>query len=295
MQQESVYIFLQFLTTGLANGSVYALVALGFVLIYKSTKVLNFAQGELLMVGAYIFFAVSIKFQLGFLATLLIALSFSFLLGILIEVVILRRFIGEPIFSVIMVTVGLASVLRSLVGLIWGHEEKRLDLFFSDKVFSFFDLKIFQSHVFTILTSLILFIIFLLFFKHSKIGLAMRSTAENQDVSLLMGISVKLVFAISWAIAAMVATLGGLFWGNLGFLHTNMSHIGLKAFSVAILGGLDSVGGALIGGLIIGIIESLVGGYIEAGIGELAAYVALFLILILRPYGIFGSEEIERV
>jgi len=295
MLGESFYTFLQFLTTGLSNGSIYALIALGFVLIYKSTKVLNFAQGELLMLGAYVFSAISLRFQLGFLATLSLTLIFAFLLGVLIEVVVLRRLIGEPIFSVIMVTVGLSSVLRSVVGLFWGHEEKRLELFFSEKVFTFADLRIYQSHVYTILTCLVLFTIFLLFFKYSRVGLAMRSTAEDQDISLLMGISVKKMFALSWAIAAVVATIGGLFFGNLGFLHTNMSHVGLKAFPAAILGGLDSIGGALIGGLIIGVVESLVGGYVGAGIGELAAYIALFLILIFRPYGLFGSEEIERV
>ena len=295
MSQEGMHAFLQFLITGLSNGSIYAIVAVGFVIIYKSTKILNFAQGELLMIGAYVFFSLSAKLQLGFIASFLLTLTFSFLLGILIEVLILRRFVGEPIFTVIMVTVGLAALLRSLVGLLWGHEEQKVVFFFSDKILSLGHLRLFQAHIYTIFTCLALFILFQVFFKYAKIGLAMRSAAEDQDISLLMGISVKHIFGISWAIAAVVATIGGLFLGNMGFLHTNMSFIGMKAFPVAILGGLESVGGALIGGLIIGIAESLVGGYIEAGIGELAAYIILFLILVFRPYGLFGIEEIERV
>jgi len=299
MDSEGLKILFQLILSGVIVGSIYGLVALGFVLIYKATDVVNFAQGELMMIGAYFCYYLIITYHVPFIPAFLMTLLFSALLGILIEFLILRPMIGKHVFSVIMVTVGLATLLRSMVGLFWGHDTYRFPAPFSDKAIHTLGLSILPVELMTALAALGLFILFYLFFKYSKLGLAMRATAFDQKSAFLMGISVKKIFSLSWVLASVVASIGGIFLASISSLQTNMSVIGLKVFPAVVLGGMDSIAGAILGGLIVGLTENLAGGYLSkvfgSGVKELSAFFILLLILMIRPYGLFGKKEILRV
>lgn len=293
-------LFFQLTVSGLASGSIYALVALGFVIIYKSTEVLNFAQGELMMIGAYISFSLITQFKVGFIPALFITVILAALLGVLVEFFVLKKMVGEPIFSTIMITIGLAVVLRGLVGLVWGHADHRLETgFFSDKPFKFASIVISEVHVWTVVSSLVLMMVFFIFFKVSRLGIGMRASAENQDAALLMGISARQTFALAWAASAIVSAVGGILLSQISFMHPGMSFVGLNAFPAVILGGLDSMVGGVIGGFIIGIVENLSGGYLDQYIGggfkQISTFIVLLIFLMVRPYGLFGTKEIEKV
>ncbi len=292
-------ILIQLIITGLAWGSIYACIALGFVLIFKSTDIFNFAQPELMMFGAYIAFTLITTLKLPFVLGFFCALILMVLIGSLLEMMVVRPMIGEPVLAVIMVTLGLANVLRGLTGLFWGYEELQFPSPFPEEPLIIFGAAINQAEIYTILATAILLVIFFLFFKYSGAGISMRATAEDTRTAFLMGINVKGVFTASWAIASLVATIAGVFLASFTFLEPIMGHVGLKALPAIILGGLDSVHGAIIGGLIIGVTENLAGFYLEdylgSGINEITAYVIVLIVMMIRPYGLFGTKEIERV
>lgn len=297
--ENETQLFLQFSFNGLALGCIYALIALGFVIIFKATKVLNFAQGELMMAGAYFCLMLSQKLSLNFILAFIITLAFSAVLGLMIQFIVLKKMLGEPIFSVVMVTIGLASVLKSVIGLIWKHDIQRIPSPFPIQPIKAGSIIVSHVQIWTIALSVFFIILLLFFFKYTSMGLGMRATAEDQDTSLLMGINVNKVFTFAWVISAVVASVGGIFLGTFLLMTPEMSFVGLKAFPAVILGGLESIGGAIIGGIAIGIIENYVGGYIDSvfkfPIKEIAAYIVLFIVLMIRPYGLFGQKEIERV
>jgi branched-chain amino acid transport system permease protein len=292
-------ILLQLTITGLAWGSVYACIALGFVLIYKATDVFNFAQPELMMLGAYMAFSLITFLRLPFVAAFLGALVLMAVVGALLEMMVIRPMVGEPVLAVIMVTLGMANVLRGTTGLIWGYEELQLPTPFPQDPILLWGAAISQAEIYTIVTTGILLIVFFLFFKYSQSGISMRATAEDTTTAFLMGINVKRVFTGSWVIASIVATIAGVFLASFTFLEPIMGFIGLRALPAMILGGLDSVPGAIIGGLIIGVTENLAGFYLEdylgTGIKEIIAYVIVLIVMMVRPYGLFGTKEIERV
>ncbi|MGE4291470.1 MAG: branched-chain amino acid ABC transporter permease [Desulfovibrio sp.] len=292
--------YLQLVINGLVVGSIYSLVALGFVIIYKATKVVNFAQGELVMVGAYICFALTVQFHIPFFWSFLLTLGFSVLLGMCIERLALRPLIGESGISVIMVTIGLSSVLRSLVQLVWGHDLQVYPQVLPSEPVFIAGLPVAPVYLAALALSALLFAVFTLFFKYSRLGIAMRATAHDQQAAQSMGISVKNIFALSWCIAAVVSSIGGLILGNINGIDPHLGHLGLAVFPAVILGGLDSLLGAAVGGLLIGIIENVCDGLAVnlfglGGFKEVAAFVVLVIILMIRPYGLFGTEEIERV
>ncbi|MEW6266570.1 MAG: branched-chain amino acid ABC transporter permease [Thermodesulfobacteriota bacterium] len=292
-------IFLQLFVTGLAWGSVYACIALGFVLIFKATDIFNFAQPELMMLGAYMSFTLIAYFRLPFVLAFLFALVLMGVVAALLEMTVVRPLVGEPVLSVIMVTLGLANILRGLTGLIWGYEELQFPKPFTGKPFMILGAAINQAEVFTVAATATLLVIFFLFFKYSGAGLSMRATAEDTSTAFLMGVNVKRVFTASWVIASIVATIAGVLLATFSYLEPIMSFTGLKALPAIILGGMDSVPGAVIGGLIIGVAENLAGFYLESylgsGINEITAYVIVLLVMMIRPYGLFGTKEIERV
>jgi len=295
---EGLKFFLQLAVSGIAVGSIYALVALGFVIIYKATGILNFAQGQMMMIGAYFCFSLVTALKLPLIPAFLMTLIFSAFLGLIIHYTILRPMVGEPIFSVIMITIGLAILLRSITGILWGPSHRSFPSTFSEEPISFGPLVLSHIHMWSIVVSVLFLLLFAIFFKYSRLGAAMRATAQNQDHASLMGISVQNIFAISWAIAMVVSSVGGVFLAHINLLNLNLCHIGLRAFPAVILGGLDSIPGAILGGLFIGLIESLAGGYLDTifgGVKEVTAFAVLLLILMIRPYGLFGTEEIERV
>lgn len=292
--------FLQLFVNGLVIGSIYALVAMGFVIIYKSSSILNFAQGEFLMLGAYVCLAIFTTTKVPFLAAFAITLGFSALLGVLMERVLLRPMIGEPVISVIMLTLGLSSVLKAVVQAIWGTDTRPYPEIFPTEPIHLGPLPISQGYLYSLGGVTILLVLFSLFFKFTRAGIAMRATAFSQQVALSMGISVKHMFALAWSIAAVVSAVGGVLLGGVrGGVDGALALFGLKVIPVVILGGLDSVGGAILGGFIMGVLENLSGGYLDpifgGGVKEVAPFVALVAILTVKPYGLFGKVKIERV
>lgn len=290
---------IQSLVSGIVVGSIYALVALGFVLIYKSTAVINFAQGELLLFGAFLCLtlvtALKIPFWLAFFATLIAAA----LLGLLLEKLFLRPMIGEPVISIIMLTIGLASVLKGIIHIIWGSETKVYPEVFPAEPIVMGGVSVSQVYVYSVAFAIICLILFNLFFRFSSAGIAMRAVANDQQAAQSMGISIKRIFGIAWAIASVVASIGGILIGNINGVNSSLSAFGLKVFPAVILGGLDSIPGAILGGLIIGILEALSGIYLdplfEGGTKEVIPFVILVIVLMIKPYGLFGTEEIEKV
>jgi len=291
---------LQLIINGLVVGCIYSLVATGFVIIYKATSALNLAQGEFLMVGAYICLDLLTRYNIPFYQAVLITMAFSAILGLVIERVILRPLIGSHLISVIMVTLGLSSILKALVQLAYGTDTIPFPEVFPSEPVQIGPIPVSQGYLYAIGCVTFLVTLLTLFFKYSKTGVAMRATASNQQVSLSMGISVKKMFALSWAISAIVSAVGGILLGTIrGGIDMTLSFMGLKVLPVVILGGLDSILGAIVGGIIIGILENLSGGFVDPLVGggakEVAPYIALILILMFKPYGLFGKKKIERV
>ena len=292
-------IFFQLFVTGLAWGSVYACIALGFVLIFKATEVFNFAQPELMMVGAYITFTFIVFLKLPFVLGFILAVILMGVIAMVLEMLVIRPLVGEPVLAVIMVTLGLSNVLRGLTGLGWGYEELQFPSPFPTDPIMIFGAAVNQAELYTIGVTAVLLVIFFLFFKYSAAGISMRATAEDTTTAFLMGINVKRVFTASWVIASVVATIAGVFLASFTYLEPIMGFTGLRALPAVVLGGLDSVVGAIIGGLIIGVAENLAGFYLEdylgTGINEIVAFVIVLIVMMIRPYGLFGTKEIERV
>ena len=292
-------ILLQVLITGTATGGVYGLIALGFVLIYKATSILNLATGAFMTIGAFVCLTVMTGAGAPFWAAFLSTLIFAFLLGLLIEKVILRQLIGEPTISVVMVTIGMAFILQGLTHIIWSPDYRSFPEIFPpeplDLGFAVVPSGLLWGFIFAVIGT----IVFMLIFKFSRTGIAMRATANDQQAALSMGISVRWIFALSWSFGAIAAVIGGIVIGNISGISIYMGDIGLKVLAVIILGGLDSIGGAIVGGFIIGILENLAGIYLDpifgGGVKGVAPFFILVLILMIRPYGLFGKEIIERV
>ncbi len=288
-------LFIQLTLTGLTNGAILSLAALGFVLIYKSSDVINFAQGEFLLVGAYVIFAMVAQFGLVWPAGVLFTILVAIALGVLVERLVLRPLIGEPIISVIMVTIGLSSLLRALVSTVWGNQPRAFPPFIPSQPVKILSATVGADRLWAIAIAIVLLISISLFFRRSREGIAMRAVADDQQASLSMGISVKKIFSWAWSIAAVTAALGGALVANIVGVSGEVSVFGLRVFPVVILGGLDSVPGAIIGGVIIGLLEAYTGGYIGQGLNQVLPFIVLILILMVRPYGLFGQEIIERV
>jgi branched-chain amino acid transport system permease protein len=289
--------FLQLLINGLSLGFLYAISAMGFVMIFKSSSVLNFAHGELLAIGAFIFLVLSSWARLPIIVAFGFTLVGSFALGFIIERLFLRPLIGEKLIYVIMLTVGLAAMFKGLLLFIFGGDFYDYRKFLPENLsIELGALHIPSVYIASIAIGIIFLIIFGLFFKYSAQGIYMRSVADNQPAALSLVVHVRMVFAMSWAIAALVAAMSGVVLGIMTGVNVHeLSSIGLKVFPVVILGGLDSIGGAILGGLIIGLLETFTGGYISTSLKEIIPYIVLVFILMVKPYGLFGLVEIERV
>jgi branched-chain amino acid transport system permease protein len=297
---EQLVFMLQLVISGIAVGGVYSLMALGFVLIFKASSVVNFGPGELVLFGAYVSWATILQMRLPLVVALPLTLAVAVLLGLVIERGVLRPLIGEPIISVIMVTFGFASVIRGFLNMTWGSDTRPFPVLFSPEPFRVGPVPVSPVHLWSFVGVMVLLGAFSLFFRFSLTGVAMRATADNQQVAQSLGVSVKWVFALSWCIATGVSTLAGIILGSVrGGVDFSLADLGLKVFPVVILGGLDSVAGAIIGGVLIGVLENLSGGYLDpilgGGVKEVAPFVVLVIILMLRPYGFFGKVEIARV
>jgi branched-chain amino acid transport system permease protein len=289
--------FLQLLINGLSVGFLYGLSAMGFVMIFKSSSVLNFAHGELLALGAYFFLAAVTWAQLPIAVAFLVTLAGCFILGFVIERFFLRPLIGEHLIYVIMLTVGLASMFKGIMLLVWGGNLQTYPEFLPNFLNIQWDvINIPPVYTAALIIGMMFLILFGIFFKYSSQGIFMRSVADNQKAALSLGVHVQRVFALSWAIAALVAGMSGIILGVINGINVHdLSAIGLKVFPVVILGGLDSIGGAIIGGLIIGMLETFTGGYLSPSLRDVVPYIILVFILMVKPYGLFGLKEIERV
>jgi branched-chain amino acid transport system permease protein len=289
--------FLQLLINGLSIGFLYGLSAMGFVMIFKSSSVLNFAHGELLALGAFFFLAAITWAQLPIAVAFLVTLAGCFVLGFIIERFFLRPLIGEHLIYVIMLTVGLASMFKGIMLLVWGGNLHTYPEFLPKFLNIQWDvINIPPVYTAALIIGMLFLMLFGIFFKYSSQGIFMRSVADNQKAALSLGVHVQRVFALSWAIAALVAGMSGIVLGVINGINVHdLSAIGLKVFPVVILGGLDSIGGAIIGGLIIGILETFTGGYLSPSLRDVVPYIVLVFILMVKPYGLFGLKEIERV
>jgi branched-chain amino acid transport system permease protein len=289
--------FFQILINGLSIGFTYALAALGFVMIFKSSSVLNFAHGGLMAIGAFVFLVLSTWAQLPIWLSFLVTLVGCFSLGFLIERFFLRPLIGEALIEVIMLTLGLFIMFRGLLLFIFGGDTHSYVEFLPPALtFHLGNVEIAGVYVATFIIGLIFLGLFGFFFKYSSQGIYMRSVADNQPAAMALGVHVRRVFALSWAIAALVCAMSGIVIGIITGINVHeVSNIGIKVFPVVILGGLDSIGGAILGGIIIGLLETFTGGYLSTSLREIIPYIVLIFILMVKPYGLFGLVEIERV
>jgi branched-chain amino acid transport system permease protein len=292
----------ELLVSGVVLGLIYALVALGFVLIYKASRVVNFAQGELLAIGAFAahFFLVTLK--LPFLLALPLALGFTAVVGYTLERVFLKRLVGQPIISVIMATIGLAFFLDGVLHLTpYGAGSYGYPSFLPEGGVTLLGARISYAQLLALGLTLALILAFGWFFQRSTLGVAMRSVADDQMAAMSLGVSVAKVFALAWAAAGLTAAAGGVMVGTISGLNLDsLVHIGLRVFPVVILGGLDSIPGAVVAGILIGVLENLAAGFLDplvpgGGTREVFPFLVLLLVLWFKPHGLFGTEEIERV
>jgi len=292
-------LFLMTLTTGIMVGGIYALVALGWVLIYKCSGVLNLAMGELTLFGAYTtlyFYTMGIPFVLSIVCTLIIGI----VLGILTERIFLDKLIGEPILAVIMVTVGLSFFFKGTIFFIWGTDTRVFTpAIFSLKPFTIGFLKISTVYFWSFVLAIVLFLVFVAFFKYTRWGLSMQATADDETAALSLGVSARFVYAASWAIAFMSAGVGGALLGNINGVNISVSILGLLVLPAVVLGGLNSVPGAVVGGITIGVLQNLAGTYLDAyfpgGVKEIFPFAFMVVVLLFLPYGFWGWVKIERM
>lgn len=293
-------LLVQLLVNGLIVGALYGVVAMSFVLIYKASQVVNFAQGEFLLVGAWACWWLITHLQLPFWLAFPMCLAFMTVFGIVLQVTVLRPLIGEPVISVIMATVGLSIFFQALMKWMFGVFAQPYPAIFATDRVSLLGLEVQSVYLLSLGLSACIMLGFWWFFTYSKHGLAMRATAFDQQVAQSLGVSVPRVFAMSWAISAVVSAVAGVVVGVVSGVSSGLSFYGIKVFPAVILGGLDSIVGAMLGGIIVGVMENLAQ-YLDAqwlnwgNMINIAPFYALVIILLIKPYGLFGTKNIERV
>lgn len=296
--------FLQLIFAGIALGCIYALIGLGFSIIFKATDVINFAQGELLLVGAYIISAGVFEWHLNFFLSLLLGVLVTVAIGLLFERFVLRRMIGRPVFSILMITIGLDTVLRTIVVVRWGSNPIPAGTPFEiTSGTTIGGVHFGADDLWTIVVTIAICAALYAFFRFTRYGLAMRAAALDQEAALAMGISIRTVNALAWGISATIATIGGVFLAAKSIaIDPTLGSTALLAFPAIILGGVDSINGAVVGGIIIGLVEVVTAGYessvasvLGAGFHEIAPYIIMILVLFIRPYGLFGTRKVERI
>lgn len=290
---------LQFVITGITVGMVYALIALGFVLVWKSSGVANLALGQLVLISSWFTYGMLVQAGLPLWLGLLLVIPFALALGWVIERFILRPLIAQPILSLITVTLGLAFFIEGAVSFIWPKSVAALPRFFPQEPIHIGTAVVSQEYLWAAAISLILFGLLSLYFKYHKMGIAMRATADDQMAVQACGIPVTKIFSMSWMLACVLAAIGGVLMSCIGGITFGLVHTGLKAFSVVILGGLNSFLGAIIAGPIIGLAENLGGGYLTPltwpGVREVIPFIIIIIVMFLKPYGLFGEVRIERI
>lgn len=289
--------FLQLVISGVAQGCIYGLIALGFVLIYKATETVSFAQGDLMMLGAFAGLAGMTMLGFPFWLAVISAIGAMALLGLVTERLVIRPILGQPAFSIVMLTIGLGYVGRGLITMIpgIGTETHTLPVPYKDQSWTLGGLVVSMEQTAVIVVTAVLCAALYALFKYSKLGLAMQASSQNQLAAYYMGIPVKRLNGLVWALAAAVAAIAGLLLAPITFVHANMGFIGLKSFPAAVVGGFGSLPGAIVGGLVIGIVESLAGFYLPEGFKDIAAYIVVLIMLMVKPNGLFGEKLRKKV
>jgi branched-chain amino acid transport system permease protein len=289
--------FLQLLISGISQGCIYGLIALGFVLIYKATETVNFAQGELMMLGAFCGLALMTLLGFAFWLAVLSAIAAMALFGVLLERIVIRPILGQPAFSIVMLTIGIGYVARGLITMLpnIGTDTHTLPVPYKDQVWNLGALVLNVEQLVVIAATAVLSGLLYVMFRFSKLGVAMQAASQNQIAAYYMGIPVQRLNGLVWGLAAAVAAIAGLLLAPITFVHANMGFIGLKAFPAAVVGGFGSLPGAIVGGLVIGIVESLSGFYLPEGFKDIAAYVVVLVMLVVRPNGLFGQKLRKKV
>jgi branched-chain amino acid transport system permease protein len=292
--------FLQLVVTGLSLGMVYALVAIGFVIILKCSNAFNIAQGHFVLIGGYLGYTFLVPCGLPVWASLLLLIAAGIVMGLLVERLTIRPLIGQPELAMIMMTIALATVLEGLATLIWGGEYKTYHGVLPTITLKLGSISVPPESLIGLIVSVIAVALLMLLFRYTKIGLAMRATAEDLQVVQSVGIKATTVYAVSWVIASVVGVIGGILLGGVSGVMIPLAEIGLKAFAVVLLGGVNSIGGAIVAGIILGMLENVAAGYLDpllpgGGLAQLFPFVVMIVVLIFRPYGLFGLARIERI
>ena len=292
--------FLQLVVTGLAQGMVYALIAIGFVIILKCSEVFNIAQGHFVLIGGYLGWTFLVPLDLPIWAALLAAIAVAVIMGLLIERLMLRPMVGQPVLAVVMMTIALSTVLGGLATLLWGAEYKAYHGLLPSITMKVGEISIPSESLIGLIVSVICVGILMFIFRYTKIGLAMRATAEDLQVVQSVGIKATTVYAVSWIIASVVGVIGGILLGGVSGANMDLANIGLKAFAVVLLGGVNSIGGAIVAGIILGMLENVAAGYLDpllpgGGLAQVFPFFVMIIVLVFRPHGLFGLAHIERV
>lgn len=292
--------FLQLVISGFALGMVYALIAIGFVVILKCSQAFNIAQGHFVMIGGYLGYTFLVMFGLPIWASLLAAIAAAIIMGLLIERLTLRPLVGQPVLAVIMITIALAALLEGLATLIWGGEYKTYHGVLPTLTLQLGELSVPPEMLIGLIVSIAVVAILMLFFRYTKSGLAMRATAEDEQVVQSAGIRVTTVYALSWVIACIVGVISGIILGGVSGVMIPLAEVGLKAFAVVLLGGVNSIGGAIVAGIILGVAENVAAGYLDpllpgGGLAHVFPFIVMIIVLIFRPHGLFGLVRIERI
>jgi branched-chain amino acid transport system permease protein len=286
---------LEYSLIGIASGSMYVLAALGFVIIFKSTNIFNFAMGEMMMFGAYLFFAATVQFQLGWPLGLVLALAGSIVAAIVIERGLLQPLLGQPVIVLVMVTLGVGSMLRGIAGLIWGPDIVQLPDFLPRAPIFIGNLLIPGKLAWGCLAVGVIATLFILYYRFSRAGIAIRATSSDQLTAEGMGINIRRIFTLTWAIGGVLAACSGIVVGSLNGITPTLGLVALNVLAVVMLGGMTSVGGVVIAGIFIGWVETLVGAYLGAAWQAFMPYLIVLLVMTFRPAGLFGEQQIERI
>ena len=293
--------FFQLFVTGLALGMMYALIAIGFVIIFKCSQAFNIAQGQIVMLGAYIGYTFLMPLRLPVWIAIIASIGVGVVMGLVIERLALRPLLGQPALAIVMMTIALAGVMDGIAIMGWGGNYVTYHDVLPELTLKLGAVSVPPSSLLGLIVSVIVVAILMFIFRYTKIGLAMRATAEDEQVTRSLGIKATMVYALVWVIACVVGVVGGVLLGGVSGVSPPLSEIGLKALAVVILGGLDSIGGAILAGVMLGILENLAAGYLDplmpsgGGLAGVFPFIVMLAVLILKPHGLFGLKRIERI
>ena len=287
--------FIEYSIVGIAAGGIYALIALGIVVIFKASRTFNFAMGEMMMLSAYFFYAASVTFALGPVIGMAVALAGSIAVALLIERVAIRPMLGRPFIAIVMVTFGIGSIIRGIVGMIWGPNEMQIPNILSRSPILIGDIFVPGKTARAFAIAVVIVIALIGYLRYSRAGVALRATAADIITAYSMGIDVRKTIAFTWIVAAVTGCISGVLMANVNTLTPHLGLVALNVLAVVILGGMASIGGVLVAGFIIGWLEAITGLFLSTEYREITPYVLALIALLVRPNGLFGAKEVERI